>query len=128
MKNKKNNWEMLQKNFNTFFFIFKPIKKIYMSYFSPLAICLKYHEQPLSEYLTAGTNIPKDEMQEVINRIKRDKGFKSESIAAEETYFVKKFSFVIAKYSLKTGNPVAVSYFIIKNNPELYKKLMDNGI
>lgn len=97
---------------------------IRLFYKSKLKKCMAFHKEGLCEYLCKGTNIDKKLMQKVINRIKRDYGFNSNSIAAEEVYQIKKLSFEIAKYASKNKMSVAVAYHIIMNNTSLYNKLI----
>jgi hypothetical protein len=118
----KDNWGLFKKSISILFFFLKPIIKIYKSYFTPLGQCLQYHKEPLCEYLTVGTTVTPKEMQAVIDRIKRDNGFETKSKGAEETYQVKKQSFIIARYAKKRGCTVAVAYHIVKNNHEILDK------
>lgn len=114
-------------NFEILFFPFVWLhKKVRpMIYQTGLEKCLEYHEESLCEYLCEGTNIDKNLMQKVINRIKRDYDYKTTSKAAEETYQVKKQSFITAKYAIDNKMTVAMAYNTIKNNPELWNRLIN---
>ena len=113
-------------NFRIMFFPFVWVyeKVRPMIYKTGLEKCLEFHEESLCEYLYMGTNIDKQLMQNVINRIKNDRGYKSNSKAAELDYMVKKQSFVTAKYAVDNNMTVAMAYHTVKNNPVLWDKLM----
>lgn len=110
--------------FYPFVWLYEKIRP--MIYKTGLEKCLEFHEEGLCEYLTKGTNVDKPLMQKVINRIKRDWGYKSNSVSGELDYHVKKQSFVTIKYAIDNKMTVAMAYNTIKNNPELWTKYMES--
>lgn len=111
-----------KRNFRLLFFPFIWIRKIF--YKTGLEKCLEFREEKLSDYLGTGLDINNNQIQSVINRIKRDYGYRPTSISAEEDYRVKRQSFVTVKHAVKYKVSVAIAYHTIVNNEFLWNKYM----
>jgi len=90
------------------------LKSIFID--SPIDKVLNYEGDDLCGYLIAGTNIDRKELQAVINRIKRDEGYKTNSAAGELTAQVRTKALSVVKYAIDNQMTVAVAYFTVKNN------------
>jgi len=77
---------------------------------------LMAYEGDIAEYLAIGTPFTATEIRKVLNRIKRDEGYKTESVAAELTFHVRFKILKTVRYAIKHKTEVAVSYFTLKNN------------
>lgn len=74
------------------------------------------YEGDIAEFLAIGTPFTAKEIRKVLNRIKRDEGYKTESVAAELTFQVRFKLLNTIRYAIKHKTEVAVSYFTLKNN------------
>lgn len=77
---------------------------------------LMAYEGDIAEFLAIGTPFTAKEIRKVLNRIKRDEGYKTESVAAELTFQVRFKLLNTIRYAIKHKTEVAVSYFTLKNN------------
>ena len=77
---------------------------------------LMAYDGDIAEYLAIGTPFSVADIRKVLNRIKRDEGYKTESVAAELTFQVRFKLLKTVRYAVKHKIEVAVSYFTLKNN------------
>lgn len=112
-------FKKLRKQLNIFLTPFVFIRKLI--YKTAIEKVLDYEGDDLAGYLIEGTQFKKEEIQKVINRLKRDEGYKSESAAAELTYQIRTKALFIAQYAFKNKLELAMSYHIVKNNGLCHK-------
>jgi hypothetical protein len=74
------------------------------------------YEGDIAEYLAIGTPFSVVDIRKVLNMIKRDEGYKTESVASELTFQVRFKLLKTVRYAIKHKTEVTVSYFTLKNN------------
>jgi hypothetical protein len=74
------------------------------------------YEGDIAEFLAIGTPFSVVDIRKVLNMIKRDEGYKTESVASELTFQVRFKLLKTVRYAIKHKTEVTVSYFTLKNN------------